>query len=264
MIPEFQEDLWIAESFRNDGHTVDFSGMEFDESLDSKYDIFLKRNYWDTDSANFEVGKTSYSSIYRIKTKNMPRINFDGKFDGSGTKHYLAELYDNGMPVIPTVVNCKDLCKLPASKTYLLKPHNGYDGFGILECGRDEVAMKWNENFVIQPKLCFTSEVQFYYVGNDFHNALEYSPSKLSDHTKVKPYQFSPHEFEIAQSFADLSPNHMGVQRIDFIKTENGLLLLEIEDASPYLNLVDVDATKRQKFIDAYKAMVYSHNTLSK
>ena len=63
----------------------------------------------------------------------------------------------------------------------------------------------------------------------------------------------------LAQTFADVSPNYNGVQKIDFLKTKQGLLLLEIEDSSPYLDLESVSYYKRTKFIRDYKRMVYAY-----
>lgn len=188
----------------------------------------------------------------------MPRINFDGKFDGSG-KQYLVELYKKGYPVIPTVDNINDVSKLPECAAYLLKPHNGLDGFGIVSLPKEQLKQHFNHNYVIQPKLDFVSEVQFYFVGNKLEYALEFSPSKVPVYPIPTIYAYTKKEQLLAQTFADLSPNYNGVQRIDFLKTNQGLLLLEIEDSSPYLDLESVSYYKRTTFIRDYKHLVYTY-----
>ena len=43
---EFLEDTYIADSFRADGHSVDMLWVDFDENLDEKYDVIIRRNTW--------------------------------------------------------------------------------------------------------------------------------------------------------------------------------------------------------------------------
>ena len=114
--------------------------------------------------------------------------------------------------------------------------------------------------YIIQPKIDFVSEVQFYYVGNKFEYALEFVPSKVPIYPEPKNYKFTKQELLLANHFANLSPNYNGVQRIDFLKTTSGqLLLLEIEDSSPYLDLESVTTYKRRRFIKDYKNLVYNY-----
>lgn len=64
----------------------------------------------------------------------------------------------------------------------------------------------------------------------------------------------------MANSFVSLNGEYYGIQRIDFIKLEDDTLLLtEIEDISPYLDLDQVDKETRKKFIIDYKSMVYEY-----
>ena len=59
---------------------------------------------------------------------------------------------------------------------------------------------------------------------------------------------------------AGLNGEYYGIQRIDFIKLEDGTLLLtEIEDTAPYLDLLNLDKDVREKFIYDYKEMVYEY-----
>lgn len=43
---EFIEDLYIATSFREDGHLVDLLRIDYDEKLDNNYDVIIRRNTW--------------------------------------------------------------------------------------------------------------------------------------------------------------------------------------------------------------------------
>lgn len=258
-IEEFIEDKWIANSFKKDGHEVFIVNKFYPESLENVCDVFLKRNCWGVDEKDFILGQNTSKFKQRLINKNLPRINCDGKFDGLG-KFYLCNLYNLNEQVVPSVATLDEIDKLPKSKTYLLKPHNGWDGFGIKQVCKADAKKFWNNNYIIQPKIEFRSEVQFYYVGNKFEYALEFSPSKLPNYPEPTNYKFTKQELELANHFANLSPNYNGVQRIDFLKTKSGkLLLLEIEDSSPYLDLESVTYYKRRRLIKDYKNLVYNY-----
>ena len=73
-------------------------------------------------------------------------------------------------------------------------------------------------------------------------------------------YQYSDKELKLAKEFAKLNNNYYGIQRIDFLKLENNeLLLTEIEDIAPYLDLDRLSKIERDKFINNYKNMVYEY-----
>lgn len=258
-IEEFIEDKWIAEAFVADGHEVKIVNKNYNESLENEFDIFLKRNCWSTDESDFVVGKDSDGFKKRLVNKNLHRINCDGKFDGSG-KQYLCDLFKKDYEVIPSVNSPKLIKNLPQCEYYLLKPQNGLDGFGIEKVRKSEIYDKWNNNYIIQPLLEFGSEVQFYFVGNKFEYALEFTPSKVPDYPDPTIYNYKEKELILAQKFADMSPNYNGVQRIDFLRLKNNeLKLLEIEDSSPYLDLESVSDEMREQFITDYKNMVYKY-----
>ena len=43
---EFLEDTYIADTFRKEGHVVDMLWVDYDEALDEKYDVIIRRNTW--------------------------------------------------------------------------------------------------------------------------------------------------------------------------------------------------------------------------
>ncbi len=254
-----QEDLWIAESFMKDNHIVKLVNKHYDKSLDDEYDIFIKRYSWSDDMSDFSIGAEESDYETRILTKDLPRINFDGKFDNQG-KHYLADLYKLGYQVVPTIKDINDITKLRQYQKFLVKPVNGYAGYGIIEANRDNVEMFWNKNFVIQPKLDFDSEVQFYFVGNKLEFSQIFTPKKLLSHDNAIFYNPNGDEIKLAETFATLNgPNFNGVQRIDFLKIGNQLLLSELEDDSPYMAIEALSLSQREQFIDDFKQMVYQY-----
>ena len=254
-----EEDVWIANSFIDDGHDVKLVNKYYDKSLEDEYDIFIKRYSWIEDIDEFTVGAEESDYETRILSKNLPRINFDGKFDNQG-KHYLSDLYSKGYPIVPTISDIKDLDKLGEHSKYLIKPVNGYAGYGIIEASKDDIEKSWNSNFVIQPKLQFDSEIQFYFIGNKYEFAQIFKPKKNLDHSNAEFYQPTEEEIKLAETLSKLNGDCFnGVQRIDFLKIGDTLLLSELEDDSPYMAIEALDDTMRKKFIDDYKTMVYNY-----
>ena len=252
------EDIWLARAFQEDGHTVAIVDKNYDEKLESIFDIFLKRNTWSS-SATIENVSEKYTFRERIIKKNLPRINFDGKYDGSD-KSYLVKLFKNGYEVIPTIDNLDDLKLLDNPNKYMLKLKESYDGIGQLVLKKEELELKFNNSYIIQPFMKFKSEVQFYYIKDKFEYALEFIPSKVPVYPNAIRYEYNSNELEMANKFALLNGEYYGIQRIDFIKLEDDTLLLtEIEDISPYLDLDQVDKETRKKFITDYKIMVYEY-----
>ncbi len=252
------EDIWLARAFQEDGHNVAIVDKNYDEKLESIFDIFLKRNTWSS-SAIIETVSEKYNFRERVIKKDLPRINFDGKYDGSD-KRYLVKLFKNGYGVIPTIDNLNDLKLLDNPNKYMMKLKDSYDGIGQLVVKKEELKLKFNNSYIIQPFMKFKSEVQFYYIKDKFEYALEFVPSKVPVYPNAIKYKCIPKELEIANKFVSLNGEYYGIQRIDFIKLEDDTLLLtEIEDISPYLDLDQVDKETRKKFITDYKSMVYEY-----
>lgn len=252
------EDIWLARAFKEDGHNIAVVDKNYDERLEDIFDIFLKRNTWSS-NATIENVREKYEFMERIIKKNLPRINFDGKYDGSN-KVYLVDLFKKGYAVIPSIDSLGDLKLLNNPSKYMLKLKDSYDGIGQLVVDEDELKQKFDNSYIIQPFMKFKSEVQFYYIKDKFEYALEFMPSKVPVYPDAIKYEYSSKELEIANNFASMNGDYYGIQRIDFIKLEdNTLLLTEIEDISPYLDLDQVDKETRKKFITDYKNMVYEY-----
>ncbi len=234
------------------------SNIDDDEKLDSLFDNFLLRNTWDTE-ATMETIKKKSNFRKRIINKKFPRINFDGKYDGEN-KEYLIKLYKDGYPVIPTGDSIVDLPFLKEHDKFMLKLKDSYDGIGQIVVDRQELERKFTDSYIIQPYMKFKSEVQFYYIKNKFEYALEFVPSKVPIYPEAIKYIPNKCEIELANKFSELNGNYYGIQRIDFIKFDDGTLLLtEIEDIAPYLDLDCVDEKTKNQFILDYKNMVYDY-----
>ncbi len=252
------EDIWLARAFQKDGHKVAIVDKNYDEHLESLFDVFLLRNTWDTD-ATIETIKKRSNFRKRVINKKLPRINFDGKYDGNN-KEYLVDLYREGYPVIPTFNCMESIQNLGKYNKFILKLKDSYDGIGQMIVDKNELGEKFTSAYIIQPFIEFKSEVQFYYIKDKFEYALEFIPSKVPIYPEAIEYLPKEDELELADTFSKLNGNYYGIQRIDFVKLSDGTLLLtEIEDIAPYLDLDCVDEKTRNKFILDYKTMVYEY-----
>lgn len=148
--------------------------------------------------------------------------------------------------------------KLPESKTYVVKPKDGADSIGIEFLSKDEVFKtvdKKDKNTLIQPLINFDYEVSFYFIDKEFQYAL-YAPDK-NRRWKLKECTPTKEDLEFAQSFIEWNNLDHGIQRVDACRDENGqLLLVELEDLNPYLSLLDISPTLRDKFVTTLKSSI--------
>ena len=217
--------------------------------MDDFFDVILLRNIWHLDSEKFLQHRNNILNLKnRLKIKKVPTINLNSKFDDNG-KIYLEELFNKGYQVIPTSRKVLDFNTYASDYKFLLKPIKGYDSFGILEKKKNE-----DNNVELKDRVD-------YFINKEFQYVLEFVPGKKPIYPIPKLYNYTSDELELAQQFANLcDENFVGVQRIDFLKLPNGeLLLLEIGDSAPYLNLNSLDEKTRNKFLENYKNMVYSY-----
>lgn len=257
---EYKEDEYIAEAFRKDGHIVDLLGVDFNEELDERFDIIIRRNSWveDEEKTNdYEIKNNKLKE--RLKAKNIKTVNLEG-LDGLG-KEYLCQIYESGKKVIPTIDKIDKMSKLLKTDEYVLKDNRSFgSGIGQKIVKAEDIEKEFEEGYIIQPKLKFISEVQFYFVANKLMYAYEYIPNKYPDYPTPKLINPTEEEIELACEFADLSGLKVGFQRIDFLRLENNeLILLEIEDNSPIMNLELLEDTFREKVLEEYKKNIYNY-----
>ena len=257
---EYIEDTYIANAFKEDGHLVDLLWIDYDEKLDTQYDVIIRRNTWvedEKDTYNYKIKNQILKE--RLIKKKLKTVNLEG-LDGRG-KQYLCELFNNGKKVIPTIDNLKDIDKLPYSEEYVLKDNDSFgSGLGQRMVKANELKTEFQTGDLIQPRMKFKSEVQCYFVGDKLMYVYEYTPSKYPNYPTPKLITLNQKEKVLAYEFARISNLKVGFQRIDFLKLENDeLILLEIEDNSPHMNLELLNTTFRNSVLDEYKKNIYQY-----
>ncbi|MFI9600404.1 hypothetical protein ACIHCX_11065 [Streptomyces sp. NPDC052043] len=189
----------------------------------------------------------------RALARGTPVYNpLTGRADMAG-KQYLLDLSAAGRPVIPTVDRLEDLCRLPASDRYVVKPKLGADSIGLRTVPAGELPGLADGSVLVQPHIDFAYEVSFYFVDHDIQYAL-YAPDP-ERRWELRPYEPSREDLEFARSFVEWNTLAHGVQRVDACRAPSGeLLLVELEDLNPYLSLDAVDDTRRDAFVAALKS----------
>lgn len=252
------EDKFILDSFKKDGCDVKMLWVDYDEKLDKEFDVIIRRNTW-VEEAD-EILKYQYFNDKlksRLVNKNIKTVNLIG-LDGLG-KQYLVDLYKNKERVIPSYDNVMDALKENLSNEYILKEINSFgSGLGQRVVSKEDLMTQFKIGDLIQPKINFKSEVQCYFVGDKLMYSFEFIPSKYPDYPTPKKIELTSNEKILAQHFASYSNLKVGFQRIDFLRQDNNeLILLEIEDNSPYMDLEELDSQTRCNVINEYKRLVY-------
>lgn len=255
-----KEDEFIAESFRNDGHTVLIKWIDYDEELDDKFNIILMRDIWvenEQDIPKYQI----YNNLLKMRLKNKPikKVNFY-EVDSEG-KLYLIDYYKKGLPVIPTTNNLKELEKINTYDTFVLKPIKSCNSaFGQKIIDKSDLEKEFKNGLLIQPKIKFKSEVQCYFVANELMYTLEFIPSKYPDYPSPIVTQLTEEERKLVYRFAAETNVTVGFQRLDFLRLENNeLILLEIEATTPFMALMMIEENLRNKVIDKYKQSIYEY-----
>lgn len=257
---EYIDDTYIAESFRKDGHSVDMLWVDYDENLDEKYDIIIRRNTWFEDVNQAEYFKVHNEKLKeRLSKKNIKTVNLIG-LDGNG-KEYLCKLYKQGKRVVPTMDNLEDAINLEGITEYVLKDNNSFgSGIGQKMVNKSELSKEFKEGFLIQPKIKFKSEVQCYFIADRLMYVFEYTPSKYPNYPRPHLIKLNEEQEKQAYEFARESNLKIGFQRIDFVRLEDDtFLLLEIEDNSPNMSLQKLDEKFRNEVIEVYKNNIYEY-----
>ena len=255
---EFLEDTYVRKAFEEDGNNVDILWVDYDEELDEKYDVIIRRNTWvEDESETLYLGENNKKLESRLIKKGIKTVNLIG-LDGEG-KEYLCKLFKRGKKVVPTIDNLDDVGMLGETNEYVLKDNRSFgSGIGQKIVPKEQLHDEFEDGYLIQPKIRFKSEVQCYFVGDKLLYVFEYIPSKYPDYPEPRLITLTDEQKKIANEFARESNLRVGFQRIDFLRLENDeFMLLEIEDNSPHMDLEKLDNDFRNRVLKIYKDNIY-------
>ncbi|MGW2019901.1 hypothetical protein [Streptomyces sp. NPDC001927] len=242
------EDIWLSGRLREEFtvalcHPLDAAGLM------DRFDAVVVRN-----SGPVLHYQEAYDAFTRAARASGVRVfnSLTGKGDMAG-KDYLLRLSREGFPVIPTAGRRDEFDRLPEAAEYVVKPLLGADSVGLRFVDRDRLGEVDPAGMLVQPRIPFTYEVSFYFVGPAFQYAL-YAPDPEARWV-LQRYEPTAADLEFAQRFVDWNDLAHGIQRVDACRAPDGeLLLVELEDLNPYLSLDLTGEAEREAFVAAMKA----------
>ncbi|MGW0469308.1 hypothetical protein ACWDX6_29265 [Streptomyces sp. NPDC003027] len=242
------EDIWLAGRLREEFDVALCHPLDAAALMD-RFDAVVVRN-----SGPVIHYQEAYDTFRAAALASRTRMfnSLTGKGDMAG-KEYLLHLSREGFPVIPTAGRREEFGRLPEADEYVVKPLLGADSVGLRFVDKARLTEVDPAGMLVQPRIPFTYEVSFYYVGRSFQYAL-YAPDPESRWV-LEPYEPTAEDLEFAQRFVDWNDLAYGIQRVDACRAPGGeLLLVELEDLNPYLSLDLVGEPERERFVTAVAA----------
>lgn len=186
-----------------------------------------------------------------FKKRNIKLINPIETVLWNMDKTYLKELYDQGHSVVPTFIfhefKKENLDTLKISYPIVVKPLVGASGintFKLDENDSTDISALFNTSVIAQPfieSVITTGEISFIFFNNKFSHCLLKSPKKgefrvQDDHGgSVHEYNPSDNELNQIQSLVEAVKHPWTYARVDVVKQNNQLLLMELEMIEPEL-----------------------------
>ncbi|MEV4949562.1 hypothetical protein [Streptomyces sp. NPDC053755] len=242
------EDIWLSGRLREE------FGLALCHPLDAaalmeRFDAVVVRNSGPV--LHYQEAFEAFRSAARAKGVRVFN-SLSGQGDMAG-KGYLLHLSREGFPVIPTAGRREEFAGLPKADEYVVKPVLGADSVGLRFVDAAGLGDVDPAGMLVQPRIPFTYEVSFYFVGRSFQYAL-YAPDPEARWV-LRPYEPTAEDLEFAQRFVDWNDLPYGIQRVDACRAPGGeLLLVELEDLNPYLSLDLVGEPERERFVAAVKS----------
>lgn len=256
----FEEDKIIANAIAkyNRDCIVNILSVS-DIDIIGDYDLIIRRNTWEENLDEISLFRKNNILITQlIEKRNIPSINLKG-LDWYG-KMYLCDLFEKKYDVIPTIGNLNDINKIDSYDKFIVKEQKSYSSIGQKYIEREEIEAFINKGMIVQPVIDFKSEVQFYFIEDEIQYVLEYNPCKYPLYPTPVIYEPNDEEIELATKFSKITNCKTGVYRIDFLRKNDGkLILLEIEDNSPHLSLKYLNEELQKSFIDNYIKSIFNY-----
>ncbi len=207
-------------------------------------DLCLIRNAWPEREMKHDLRKLAAA----VRASGVPSYNPVRANSFAEDKTYLARLTNDGLPVIPTVLDKADAGRLGKPARYLIKPLDGCGSEGIQKLDAAGVAVVDLAGNVLQPLIEIARELSFFFIDDTFVYALRTKTGRWD----LESWTPDAAELAFAKQFVDWNKMPYGLQRIDVALQPDGtMLLLEIEDFSPFLSLQILLADLRARVIEA-------------
>lgn len=266
-----EEDRFLGEKLSEKGMDVQFfHPVDWKQALYNKPDLVVIRNIWDF----WDYMPSVQAMIKGIKDSGVKSYNPITAKAAMQGKMYIPELWQQGLPVVPTVTNVHNIDLLGKQDMYTIKPLWGEDAMGLDFLSASELTDTFAKNpeklegMLIQPEIDILTELSFYFISNngkaELFNATSTNEYPVG-HKFVRTQRWDLNHIEpdaqaiyVARQFADWNAMPYGIQRIDLFRTRQGNLLMnEVEDLDPFLSLLNKETPEAarndfvKKFVDS-------------
>ncbi len=216
------------------------------------------------------------ASLDLLERFNVPCVNTIASIRYSMSKMYLFDLEAAGIPVIPTklidaTIRLDDLKKIYSRGRYIAKPLRGECGRYVLELGQVgynayRSLQQQDDRFLLQPlqEDVRSGEVGLLFYGNQLAHAVIRKPHvENSEQLKfplklcVEPYLPTEEEISFGLDVFNAFKLPLHIYRVDFIRTQYGLALMEVEAVDPF-HYGHLDPNYAKKIGKFYREQLYS------
>ena len=212
------------------------------------FDLIFIRTVWD-----YVRHKHQFLNFLQQADKVSLLANSSEIIKWNLEKYYLKELKECGLPVLDSLfpeapMSSTDACDSLDTDEIVVKPILGEGGYGIERYHRHCINARKPDiistDYYAQPftdAITRDGEISLVFIGGKYtHAALkkckpgEYRV-QVSHGGTEEPYYASPCEIELASQFVSALPENPLACRIDLIRNQNKLFLMEIEAIEPIL-----------------------------
>lgn len=237
-----EEDIYLAKYLSEFFEIIVADPKEACRSI-KNFSYCFVRNAWPSHELEKELNALQQlSKSYNVKLYNpVHRLGY------VEDKNYLATLWADKYPVIPTITALKNIKLLEKTDMYIVKPIDGCSSWGVKELSRTELLNISLEKHIIQPKMNFKDEISFYFIDDNLMYCMV--SAGPNQRWELKEYAPSATEVDWAKKFITWNKLPYGIQRIDACRMSDGkLYLMEIEDTLAMLSLDTLSEATRNYF----------------
>jgi len=236
--------------------TIQYYDFENDKLGVLDIDTFSLIHFFDFEST-FDRNETLKQKWTRITnkldifvTKKIKSINSVKAIKYCINKSYLFELATKNIQVIQTNIIDSDtqLSEVKSRYTngrFVIKPLNGESGCFIYELNLItetdyEILSKQSDALLIQPyqEEVSNGEFSMLFFRDSFVHAVIKTPVNpevlLPPKFNINPYIATREEIEFGKRIYNIFPQKLDIFRVDFIKTTDGIKLMEVESVDPF------------------------------
>ena len=267
----FVYDRMLFKPMANRGWAVEEVSWR-DQSVDwSVYEVVVVRSPWDYQ----DEPELFQKALEKIVSAGCILENSLSLIEWNISKHYLAELESKGVPIVPTrwfnTFVADEVLKAvdeQGAEDFVIKPvisANADDTYrlnkSLLQQSAEKLAEVFsNRDFMLQPFLNAIQEEGeyslFYFGGHYSHTILKVP--KDADFRVQEEHGGSLHSVEPEDALLTLAdktlaalPEQPLYARLDYIRSENGFQVMEVESIEPSLYF-NMDEDSPQRFTDAF------------